>query len=183
MAVEVNVTTQSSQMARVLSTNSAVAATSIANPATSFASPGSGQTTGVITMGAGSEFSNNGLLLIPYGVGSATNTFLMSVFAWDFVHPVVTQRAQVWVAWLLASFTCTLNTVAGLAGGEVDETQLFCGTIALVSGNANISNEIVSPTGNLIASIVLDTKGAKMVQPLFARNASATSANAIYRRM
>lgn len=181
MAYDGVIKTQSSEVSRVAATNITTAGTSIANPACTAAGP-TGD--GIILMGSPSgAYSSNGLLLVPFGVGSATNTFLMSVFAWDFVHPKTAQNAGMWVAWLLASFTCTLCTVAGLAGGEVDATQLFCDTITLGKGNANVSNEIVSPTGNVIASIVLDTKGAKRVQTSFVINASATSCNTLYRKL
>ncbi len=124
----------------------------------------------------------NGLLLVPYGAGSSTNTFLMNVYGWT---PTKGENGAkpLWVAIELATFTCTLCTVPGLAGADVNASQLLCGTIALGVGNANVSNEILSPTGNVVAHILLDVKGAKLVEIRFGTGSSATSCNCLYKRI
>lgn len=173
-----------SEMTRLTnSANSTTAGTSIANPACTRVAP-SGD--GVIAVGSPiGTTAPNGVMLWPFGVGSATNTFLLSVFGWEHVpNPAVNGGvADLWVPWLMASFTCTLCTVAGLASTLVDNTNLFCGTITLNVGNAFVSNEIVSPTGNLVASILLDAKGVRYISTLYAMNGSSTSANALYRKV
>ncbi len=175
----VRVVTAAAEMNRVLVTNSTTNASAIANPADSEHAP----TLGVIPMGQGGQTASNGLQFLPYGAGVATNTFLMSVFAWDLIHAYDDGNVPYWTAWPLATFTCTLCTLTGKAGSDVNASQLYCGTIALVIGNANISNEIISPTGNMKASITMDAKGCQLVQVLFDRNDSATSANALWRRI
>ena len=57
---------------------------------------------------------------------------------------------SLWIPVLLASFTVTLGTAPGIAGSDVNGSQLFATSIALVTGNANVSNEVLSPTGNVI---------------------------------
>ena len=166
-------------------TNSTTAGTSIASPAPTTTKPGGA---GIINMGdPDGAVSSNGLIILPFGAGVATNTFLMSVFAWDLNKPVGAGNQDLWIAWPLATFTCTLCTVAGVANTDINASQLFCDTITLNVGNANVSMEIISPatngSANLIASIILDTKGAKKVGILFAMNGSATSANAAVRRL
>lgn len=137
--------------------------------------------TGVITMGSpDGSLTSNGLILIPFGAGSATQAFTMTVYAWYATRGVSSNT--IWVATTLASFTCTLSTVPGLAGTEVDASQLFCGTITLATGNANVSNEIISPTGNTVGHILLDAKGARRVEVRFAKG-TATSANCLVQRM
>ncbi len=140
---------------------------------------------GVIGMnrssGYSGEYSANGLIIIPYGAGSATNTMLMNCYGW---RPTIGRLAKpLWVAFELATFTVTLCTVPGIAGADVNESQLFAGTISLGVGTANVSNEIVSPTGNVVGHILLDTKGCVLVQILFDRNSSSTSCNALVARM
>ncbi len=137
---------------------------------------------GVINLGLGGQMTANGLFLIPYGAGSAAQTFTMAVYAW---HNTLGYGGakQLWVAAELATFTCTLCTVPGLAGADVNASQLFCGTIALGVGNANVSNEILSPTGNVVAHILLDVKGAKLVEIRFGTGSSATSCNCLYKRI
>lgn len=162
----------------VQSSNSTTAGTTIANPADTLTRPSGA---GVIDLGAGVSTGPNGLFLVPFGVGADTTTFLMSVYAWD-VIPGGTTRDQ-WTAYLLASFTCTITTLAGVAGGPVADTQFYCDTITLVKGGtAGVSQEIVSPTTDVKASVRIATKGCRLVSVLFAMNASATSANALWRR-
>ena len=163
-------------MNKLLSANDTTAATSIANPADTQVEP----TTGVILLGKGKLLTANGLKFLPFGTDTATETFLMSVFAWDYINPKAAQNSGRWTAWPLATFLCTLCTLAGSAGGEVDNTNLYCDTITEVIGNANVSNEIISPTGNMKASVILDVKGANLVQVLFARNSSSVSANTLW---
>ncbi len=176
--------TRSSHFMSAYTTNVTTAGTSITNPAATTTAPVPGPTTGIIQMGDQGMMSANGLELIPFGVGTATNTFLLSVFALDAVKALdPTTNKTLWFYWPLATFTCTLCTYAGVANTDVNASQLFCGTITLGVGNANVSNEIVSPTGNLVASITLDTKGAKYVYLALAMNNSATSANCLFRRL
>lgn len=117
------------------------------------------------------------VILIPYGAGSATNTFTMSVYGWR--HTLGGNARQEWVPMILASFTCTLCTSPGVAGGDVNASQLFCGTIVMVMGNANISNEVLSPATNDIGHVVVATKGVRLIQVLFGTGSSATSCNAL----
>jgi len=120
----------------------------------------------------------NGVVLLPYGTGSATNTFTMKVYGWEEVFSKTFPLA-LYVPRILASFTCTLCTQTGVAGYAVDNTHLFCGTISLAVGNANVSNEVISPTGNVIASIMLDLKGATYLGFVFSTGSSATACNCL----
>lgn len=180
--------------------NVTTAGTSIANPADTFTDP-IHATLGYIDMSAGGVLTSNGLILVPFGTDTATETFLMSIFAVDRIGSNGSGTKPSWTSYLLCSFTCTLASTAipGLAGSTVPATggvggspasgtQLYCGTIigggaAGGVGNTNISNEILSPTGNVKASILVDTKGARFVRILLAINASSVSANCLYRRV
>ena len=158
-----------------------VTAASITYPVPQLAEP-SGD--GVIPMGTGGgTMCAPGLFILPYGAGTAAQTFTMAAYAWTRTLGNLQSTAPIWVASTLATFTCTLSTVPGLANTDVNSSQLFCGTIALVVGNANVSVEVVSPTGNTVASIALDAKGAKLVELRFGTGSSATSCNALVRRM
>lgn len=159
--------------------NGNVTAASITFPVPSLSAP-TGD--GVIPMGHGGGTSANGLQLVPYGAGSPTNTFSLNAYGWRPTEGYGGTK-PLWVAYLLASFTCTLCTVPGLAGADVDDSQLFAGTIALVVGNANISNEVISPTGNVVAHIVLDAKGSRFVEVRFGTGSSATSCNCLATRI
>ncbi len=171
--------TRSEFMALTNSADSTTAGTTIANPADVYLPP-SGD--GVINMGAGGSLTANGIKFTPFGAGVATNTFLMAVFAWEHVKSKAGSKEQ-WHADLLAAFTCTLCTLTGLAGCDVDASHLYCDTITETSGNPNVSNEVVSPTGNVSAHILVDSKAPRLIQVLFALNNSATGANSLFRKL
>lgn len=172
----------------VLTNSANVTASSVTEP-TPTGTPPNGD--GVISMGCsggptqsftfGATLANS-LKLIPIGAGSSTNTFTMKVYGWDLTVPGGLSSGT-WVPHLLASFTCTLCTQTGVANTDVVATQLFCGTIALVAGNANVSNEVLSPTGNVIAHIILDAKGCALVECRFGTGGSATSCNCLAKRL
>ncbi len=167
-------------------TNSTTAGTAPANPSPTVTKPSGA---GVIDMGMSGNIdgaiSSNGLIILPYGVGADDNTFVMTAFAWDILKAVGSGNRDIWVAWPLAAFTCTMGALAGVANTDLPANSLMVDTITLTAnfGNANVSNEIISPAGDFQASIVLDTKGAKLVQLIFGMNSSATSANALVRRI
>lgn len=175
---------RSNDLTLLHTTNLTTAGTSIANPGDQYGSPMGAA--GVIEIGgnAGGEAAP-AIIFVPLGEGSAT-TLLMSVFAWDQVNSKFGGRSY-WTAWPLATFTVTLCTLAPLAGTDayvaatVAGNQRYAGTVTLGVGNANISNEVISPTGNIKATIVLDTKGARFIQPLGVLNSSSTSFNWLYK--
>lgn len=166
----------------IRTTNSTTAGTSINNPADTLTKPSGA---GVVELSAGMiTYGPPRFFLLPYGVGSDTNTFLMSVFGWDIIPGNGSTTADQWTAYLLASFTCTLSSgVTGVAGGTVPATSFYCNSIALgKGGTAGVSQEVTAPTGSVKAWCWVDTKGCQLIETLFAMNNSATSANALWRR-
>jgi hypothetical protein len=173
--------TRSVKFNRFLSTNATTVGTSITQSPPQKLKPACNQTTGIIDLAHGGPTSGNGIIILPYGTDTATETFLLELYAWGRVAPKIGQLAEVWMSFLLAAYTCTLCTYhCGIAGGEVDENQLAVGTIVQTIGNANVSSEVISPAGNKQASIILDTKGAELVEPKFAINGSSVSCNAVW---
>ncbi len=164
-------------------------ASSLQKPSTSLIAPNtiaasSGVTNvgdGVIAGGDGGSVCPNGVNIWPYGVGTATNTFKMHIYGWN--RTIIENTKPLWYPFKIAAFTCTLCTLTGLADSPLGTTQKFCDTIVILFGNANISNEILSPTGNEIATITMDLKGARFYEFRFDMNSSATSANALIAKM
>lgn len=138
---------------------------------------------GVIPMGEtfGEECANS-LKLIPYGTTTSGNAFTMKVYQWDVVPPIRSTIGglPLYVPTLLASFTVTLGNVTGVAGTDVNASQLFATTITLTTGNANVSNEIISPGSNVLAHIIVDAKGSQFVEIRTAVS-TATDANCLYK--
>lgn len=181
--VQIDTRTGPFQIANPVNGNTTASSITFPVPTTS---PPAGD--GVIPMGETiGQVAPNGLMLVPYGAGSATNTFTLNAYGWrkttGYTVGAQSQTLPLWVAYLLASFTCTLSTVPGLGNTDVNASQLFAGTITLVTGNANVSNEILSPTGNVVAHIMLDAKGSNYVQLLYGTGGSATSCNCLWARV
>lgn len=102
------------------------------------------------------------LVLVPYGTGDADDVFAMRVIGWRCLGRGAT--TAIWIPVILAELTCTMSAVTGVAGGAVSATEYFCDTIALVSGNDDISIDIVSPTGDVIAHAAMDLKGFQKIE-------------------
>ena len=120
--------------------------------------------------------------IMPYGTGSATNTFSMRIIGWSKLpSSSPPQKPDLWVPVVLAELLCTLSSVTGVAGSDVDNTQLFAGTIAIVgtSGNPGVSLDIVSPANSVIAHVVADMKGFQKLELSFSTGSSATDCNAL----
>lgn len=116
------------------------------------------------------------LRLFPYGVGVKGNTFAMRVIQWQ-----VTQDATntpLWVPSIICEFTCTIGSMTGASGATVSNTELFCDTISMVTGNANVDNIITSPANDTPASVEVLLAGGSIYEVLF-KNVTSTSANAL----
>ena len=59
----------------------------------------------------------------------------------------------------MTELTCTMGAITGIVGRIIINTERFCDTIALVTGNDDVSIDIVSPTGDVGAHAVLMLKG------------------------
>jgi hypothetical protein len=183
--VATTLNTNSNPLVRLLSANDATVGTSIADPADTLTNPivtSTGATaSGIVLLGYGGSASPNWLKIVPYGTDTSAQTFLMAVYAIERVLGGPAGVPDSWNFRLLAGFTCTLGTKAGLAGAAVNGSQLYVTTITLNTneGNANVSCMIVSPGSNREAHVVVDTGGAEAAKILFARNSSAISMNAL----
>lgn len=127
--------------------------------------------------------------LVPFGVGSDDNTFLMRVIGWHLVFDRGAEQSlygaavgdAMWDPVPLGEFTCTLCTQIGVAQGVIGATNRFCDTITVVgtSGTNGIDFGIYSPANNTQAHVVVDMKGSQKLEVIFDRNSSATSCNAL----
>ena len=146
--------------------------------------------TGIINFGhPDGALASNAIILIPYGVGSDTNTFAMNVYGWRPIPGSLggTLSDTLWVPMTLATFTgCELNSgMPGLSGAALDGTQYFCSDITLGIGNSGISVEVVSPghANNQVAHTVIDAKGCRLLEVRFSTGGSATSCNALWAKI
>lgn len=150
------------------------------------------QTTSPAIIGAGhgagftGEYSQNGLLIVPYGAGADNSTFSLTVYRWAPIKlrasPIqVVPALEQWLAVPLCTIACTISTgTTGIAGGILTTTALFCKTLAVTYGNANVSVEPITTAAGYIASFLVDVKGAPLIEVWGDRAGSATSFNALY---
>jgi len=118
--------------------------------------------------------AQNGIVLIPYGTGSDNNTFELRVIGWRLVTNDE-GKAGLWIPVLLVELHCTLSAAVGVAGATVVNTERFADTISLTTGNDDVSVDIVSPTGEIIAHAMLDLKGFNLVETTFSINSGGTT--------
>lgn len=139
---------------------------------------------GSATASAAIDLANNGIitqnsvLICPYALASNNDTFSVRVIGWRRIGTEPT--SWLWVPVLLAEIACTCGTSVGVAGMQVLNTEAFADTITLTAGNDNVSIDRNSLADNLIAHVVVDMKGSKMLELSFStESSSATSCNAL----
>lgn len=129
----------------------------------------------------GESTGQNLAIIAPYGAGSDTNTFSMRVFGWSRVIEPGDPQQDIWVPVFLIEVACTLTSAQpGLANKTVNSSQLFCDAISLTAGNAGVSAETLGQT-DTAGQVVIDMKGAELLEIVFSTGSSATSCNALVR--
>lgn len=131
--------------------------------------------TGLATDGA---VSQNGALVMPYAIGADNVTFSMRVFGWRLIGSDPT--TLLWMPCLLVELACTASAFVGVATRLVLNTERFADTIALTTGNDDVSVDIVSPTGDVAGHALIDLKGSQKLEFTFSTGGSATSCNALF---
>ncbi len=126
--------------------------------------------------------SPNGLMLAFFGAGSENDTFDARIIGWSLAG---TDASKIWIPTPLAQFTCTLSAGIGVAGGYLTATDRTVDTIithaTIPIGTAGVDWQIASPANDLMASVMIDTKGAQALEIIFDMT-GATSANALYKK-
>lgn len=149
---------------------------------------------GVVPFGHSGAMSARGLLIVPYGAGAATNTFLIKVVGWRATNLGV--GFPLWIPIQIGAWTATLGTQPGIVNSDVPATQLFADTILCTYGptlnNAAAPNTIppiipdyasFSPTGNLTGMILVRSFGFRFLEVGFSTGGVATSANGLYSKI
>lgn len=139
--------------------------------------------TGVYDVSSNGNITCNALRVQFFGTDTADQTFKCRILGWNKI-PATASTADLYVPCVLCEVTCTLSTFAGVAGTAINASQLIVDTITLATGfNDDVDVSITSPTGNIPAHLIVDTKGCELVEFIFDRNSSAASANAIVGRL
>jgi hypothetical protein len=127
---------------------------------------------GVITIEQTGRFTRNNVMLVPYGVGADNVTMSARVLAWR-------EASGLWVPTIVCEVACTLSTAVGVAAATVINSERFADTLTLTFGNAGVDCQVFSPANNTAGHVVLDAKGATILEVIFTTGGSATSCNAL----
>lgn len=114
------------------------------------------------------------LQLIPYGVGSDTNTFSMRIWGWSQTN----DATEIWVPQLLIEVSCAISTGTDFA--NITAGNYCVDTITVVAGDAAAS--IISPANDTPGSLLLHLRGCELFEFDFDMT-GATSANCLWRVM
>lgn len=110
--------------------------------------------------------------VIPFGDGADDSTFDLRVIGWK------VSDLDLWVPTILAQAACTLSAAVGVDTYEATSSQRFADTISLTQVRADVDSKLSSPTGNLIASFQVETRGCAFIEVTF-NLGTATGANAL----
>ena len=124
------------------------------------------------------SIASNLIQIVFFGAGSDDQTFDARLIGWNSTN--TGSSTSLWVPTPLAGFSCTLSTAVGIASRDAVATDRFADTISGATYNPSGGVEIVSPTGDIIAHVVVDIKGSEIVQLDFDMT-GATNGNAFYR--
>ncbi len=119
----------------------------------------------------------NSALIVPYGLGANNDGFSIRMIGWRSINRDGATR--LWVPVILAEVACLMSAAVGIAGAAVINTEAFCDTLTLVTGNANISVETVSPTGDVIGHIIVALKGFQKLELTFDQTTNTPTTNAL----
>jgi hypothetical protein len=113
------------------------------------------------------------VILCFFGTDAANEAFNVRVLEWR-------QVATLWIPRpIVTTALVTLGATPGIAGELVDDSQFFADTIGAAGAGSDSDVVIMSPTSDLIATMVINPRGAQRVEVVFDRT-TAASCNALY---
>lgn len=121
-----------------------------------------------------------------YGTGADNTTGEFRLFG---ISPVYTANSRDPLSYtytVLAHFSFTLSAAVGVAAGAVVAAERYADTYTRVLGNANISDQLISPAGSSTADyaghVVVNTKGFRYLffDLYVGAGSPATDVNALY---
>ena len=98
----------------------------------------------------------NNVLLKFFGAGADNSTGSCRVYGVKVIDGgTTTSHTHV----LLADYSFTLSAAVGVSSGVVSASERYADTITRTTGVENVSDQIVSPTGDVAGHVLLDCKG------------------------
>lgn len=177
---EVALQTHPNAYRRVLATNNTSSAFTAKTDTTTAPPAANGESAGgYIDLRAGSagNMAPNTVLIKPYGTDADNETGSVRVYG---VKEIRSGSTTSYTHVLLGEWAFTLSsTLTGVAGGVVVATEYYADTITRTVGVENVADQVLSPTSDEPAHILVDCKGhtALLVELIVG---TATSVNALY---
>jgi hypothetical protein len=173
--------TKAGHFRRVLATNT-TSNTAFAAKADLAAAPAVAEVdtaAGYITFDSGESdnYTPNTIQLVFFGAGNDNQTGKCRLHG---LRPVRTATGLTnHTHTLLAEYTFTLSAAVGLSGGAVSASERYADTITRTLGIENVSDQIVSPTGDTPGHVLVDVKGCPVMLVELIR-VDANSINALW---
>lgn len=141
----------------------------------------------VVPYGLDGPYSQNGMMVKPFGAGANNATASMRAIGWSrIVEQSGSLDTLVWDPTDLFEVQYTLSsTPIGLAGKVVVATDLFADTITITGTTAiaNVTVTVNSPANDRPAFLLFDAYGFELIEFVFTTGASATNCNCLYRNI
>ena len=135
---------------------------------------------------------------LPIGLGAANDAFDMKVVGWRQIG-AGEDKNQLWLPTTIASLTCTVGAMTGIAGTPVLNTELFCDTIVPKSATglgtscwvrpsidatpaATYRGSLLlwSPADDSIAAFAVPTLGCQRVEFIFDQVTNTPTMNVLF---
>lgn len=129
---------------------------------------------GVLELGQFGAVSQNGVVLLPYATAGNNDTFSIRLIGWRKIGTA--PDVAMWIPVVLCELACICCAATGVTGGAILATERFVDSLTIVTGNANVSIDVVSPLGDVIAHAVADTKGCQKIEATFDSTAAGATA-------
>ena len=175
--------TAATDFRRVLAANSTTAAFSApADATTAPVGAAVDSAAGYISLATGSlvDYTPNAVMLKFFGAGADNTTGRCRV--WGVRAGRSAAGVLSYTHTLLAEYAFTLSAAVGVAGGVVTASERYADTITRTTGIENVSDKILSPTGDVAGHVVVDAKGHSLllVDLVLGAGSPATSVNALW---
>jgi hypothetical protein len=141
---------------------------------------------GVIDLWQQSAIVQRHVMVIPYGLGTVDDTFLMRILAWRLIGDYDTPKGDLWIPTVIGEYGCTLGALTGVAGAPILNTELFVDAITITSEGTYTAvttrtgaTRIYAPGDDLVAHLVVCLDGAQKVEFLFQQSTNTPTMNAL----
>lgn len=121
----------------------------------------------------------NAIMAVFFGAGSENDTFSARIIGWRKIATGGGDPNTLYIPMVLAELGCTISATVGIANSPLVATDRFVDTISLITGNDDVSIDIVSPTADEIGHVVLDIKGCNYLEFSYDMT-GATNGNCVF---